>query len=94
VSRNVFVYRLTVELPEEASDPSWRPPDGTWDDDQEKHPREDEEGYPIPWRWPSRRLFTSKDTADRTAAKLRSWGATVTVERSNPVTWPTVGLKT
>lgn len=87
MARSVYVYRLTVELPEGSDDPTWRPPAGTWNDDPESQPREDEEGDPIPWRWPHRRLFTSKNTAERQAKKLRSWGATVTVEQSNPVTW-------
>lgn len=45
------------------------------------------EGVPRGWI-PARRHFMSRSGAEDRARLLRSWGATVTIERSEPVTWP------
>lgn len=39
-------------------------------------------------RVPTRRHWIDRSAAERRANVLRSWGATVTVTPSNPITWP------
>ena len=78
-----FVYRLDVTLPEGADAPGWCP-DGwmpqVWDDADGRYVQE--------FRWPRKRHCLSLSTANRWAQQLRSWGATVTIRRSEPVVWP------
>jgi hypothetical protein len=96
--RPAYLYRLVVEYPPEAFnggspafyddgtpklDPNWEP-EG-WDGDT---------GYYGPdfdgFRWPdARRRFLSHTSAVNRANLLRKYGATVDIERSDRVTWPT-----
>lgn len=89
--RAAHVYRLVVVLPEGSDVAGWEPEN--WEDWCEKHDHwinEYETGASVtpPFRWQTRRNFLSKAAADRRAEWLREFGATVTVEKSNPVTWP------
>lgn len=89
--KSVHVYRLAVTLPEGSTVPGWEPEN--WEEWCEAHDlwiNEYDTGASVtpPFKWRMRRNFLSKSAADRHAEWLREFGATVTVEKSNPVTWP------
>lgn len=80
--RKVYLYRLVVTLPAEAAEPGWEPQ--AWLDDEDNHG---------PWNdfhWPKKPLYKSASGARKRADLFRSYGAEVTVRRSEPVTWPEV----
>lgn len=70
------VYRLDVQIPDDRRWP-WQPPDYPLSLDP------DDRG----WTWPARRMYLSRSGAMGAAARLRVWGATVTVNRSEPIVW-------
>ncbi|HEY9367533.1 hypothetical protein [Streptomyces sp.] len=45
------------------------------------------------FKWPAERLFLGSASAYRRTKRLRELGATVTVRRSKPVTWPHEGRR-
>jgi hypothetical protein len=90
--RKVYLYRLNVTLPPEAADPEWEPQ--AWLDQLPPYPAEGAppEALEGRFQWPRNRLYLSLSAAKRRAALFEKYGATVTVERSPPVTWPQDGL--
>lgn len=85
---SAYVYRLDVTYPPGSDEYGWAP-EG-WDDAPENQEMEPDTGAwgPAPFHWPAVRRYQSRGGAERRAELLRSYGATVTVVRSNPVTWP------
>lgn len=90
--RQLYVYRLVVVLPELKNDE----PDN-WDEicrvrgwaaSTDQGDEYDGPGATT-FSWPRRRLFFSATSARKRADYLRECGATVTIERSWPVTFPT-----
>jgi hypothetical protein len=85
------VYRLAVQYPPGSLEPGWAPPgwspeehritsdgpDGGWDSGE--------------FRWPRERQYLSRSGANTGAGLFREYGAEVTIERSDPVTWPSAG---
>jgi len=78
------VYRLHVTYPEGSFEPEWEPPG--WEPDYWVDP-DTGAHEPMPFRWPAERLFLSRSAAQRRAVQLRSYGAKVEVEESEPVVW-------
>ncbi len=74
-----YVYRLVITYPEGID---WRNPPENWV--EEFIPPDDSTTF----QWPRERKYLSERGAAIRAMTLRSYGCTVTVERSNPVTWP------
>jgi hypothetical protein len=72
-----FVYRLNVSFPRGTGPGTgWQP--GNW-----------EPSYPgQEFSWPPRRSYVSWTGAQARKRLLESWGATVTVSVSDPVTFP------
>lgn len=92
-SDNLPCYRLKVTYPPEALTPEgwldwrWQPPD--W----EPAPYDYHDPYgDVSFHWPraNRRFFSKKCANDR-ADLLRKFGATVEVEESAPIEWPSDG---
>jgi hypothetical protein len=85
---DVRVWRLVVELPEGVG---WANPPQAWLDWRAEVEQDwgsvDPNAPEINFSWPQRRNFLSRGAALRMAERLRSYGATVTVERSDPVTF-------
>jgi hypothetical protein len=87
---SVRVHRLIVAYPEGSHDEhgqpvrGWEPPG--WNPDLR---REEDSGAlaEVPFAWPKARLYLSASGAGKRAILLRSFGATVNIEASNPVTW-------
>lgn len=80
--RPTYVYRLNVIYPEGVD---WRNPPEGWMPMVVDGP----EGQDIQtFTWPTRRHYMSREGAEDRARLLRGWGCTVTIERSDPVTWP------
>lgn len=73
--RKQYAYRLTVLLPDEPTLDEWEP---AW------HDLEGTEEFYWP-RW--QRYYFSASGAKKRADLLRKYGATVTVERSEPIVW-------
>lgn len=84
MSRPVRVWRLNVTLPEGSEKPGWQP-EG-WVADVSDWGVEGE--YERPFIWPRRRNYLSVKGAKVMARILREYGATVQIEESEPVTWP------
>jgi hypothetical protein len=87
------VYRLAVTLPEGSDAPGWEPPG--WEPDDYRITSGPDAGAwdSHPFRWPANRLCLSPGTAKRRAAIFRKYGATVVIEASEPVTWPSGGAQ-
>lgn len=88
-----YVYRLNIEYPPgSVNDWDWEP-DG-WTAEAPEY-REDDTGAWVtaPFQWPSNRRFLTKPAAERRAAWLRKWGATVVIERSEPIVWAHIGTE-
>lgn len=85
--RKTYLYRLHVEYPPGSDELEWEPPG--WRDNPEHWDTDPETGAPEPrwFSWPTVRLYLSQTAAKRRADLLRSYGATVTVERSQPIVW-------
>ncbi len=81
--RDDYVYRLIVTYPPNSRDGSWEPPGYDGYDQLDEFGT----GEWRPFSWPANRLCLSATTAKRRADLFRKYGATVTVERSGPVTW-------
>ena len=79
-NRRVYLYRLDVEYP----------PADFENDAMREWVADHEQNLPWPSRfhWPSARMYLSRTAAHGRADLLRSYGATVTVVRSHPVTFP------
>jgi len=81
--RKRYAYRLAVVYPDGVD---WlHPPDAwvdTWKDEWGP------DGGPS-FSWPVARVYFSRSGAKKRADLLESYGCTVTIERSNEVTWPT-----
>ena len=86
--RTIYLYRLVVTLPPEAAEPDWEPQ--AWLDQLPPYPLEGAppEAMEGRFEWPRNRLYQSASGAKRRADLYRKYGATVTIERSAPVTWP------
>lgn len=86
--KSTYVYRLVVDIPEGVN---YLNPPQAWLDYMAEVNDSDRWGGPEYGRpffaWPQRRNFLTKAPADRMAERLRSYGATVAVERSQPVQW-------
>lgn len=83
MTRPTYVYRLKVQYPEGVD---WRNPPTGWEPEEVYGP----EGPDVQkFRWPPERAFLSKEAAAHRAKRLRDWGCTVIIERSEPVTWAT-----
>lgn len=90
MSRPVYVYRLRVEVPPESvDDPDWYPESPSFEIER-WYDHEQDTGARVlrRFRWPQRRLYLSGGAARSQARRLREWGATVEVERSEAVEWP------
>lgn len=87
MTRQLYAYRLVVTYPEDSNEVDWVP-EG-WEAICEKKGWSDH-NHPmdIPFAWPRRRIYFSSSAANERAELLRLYGATVTVERSNAITWP------
>lgn len=81
------IYRLAVTYPEGSREPGWQPPG--WESYDPSSPLHDTEWQDF--RWPRERKYLSKPGAEHGASVFRRYGATVTIERSDPVTWPAAG---
>ena len=79
-TRQVYVWRLVVTLPEGSDEPGWEPEE--WDGYKYGDESPDRR-----FVWPRRRLYLNGAAAGQRAALLRSWGAEVVMERSAAVTW-------
>jgi len=85
--RAVYVYRLVISYPPGSQEPGWKP--ACWDallrDVKDKRERAAvrKRGF----RWPRERKFMSASAAYRRSLLLQWFGATVDVQRSEPVTW-------
>lgn len=75
--RNQYAYRLTVVLPDEPTLDEWEP---VWND------MDGTESFHWP-RW--QRYYFSQGGAKKRADLLRKYGATVDIQRSLPIVWPT-----
>lgn len=75
------LYRLIIEKPAGSDQPGWRP--AGWDDNG---PFVDPDSGVF--RWPVARTFLTRAAAENKANKFRAYGAKVTIQESNPVTWP------
>jgi hypothetical protein len=87
--RKVYVYRLTVEYPPGSLRHGWEPDDwDPWPDGTAGG--YDADGAPLGAKfcWPVNRLCFTRSTAKRRAGLFEKYGAQVTIERSDPVTWP------
>lgn len=77
----VYVYRLVVEYPEGVGPDNppkkWEPMVVDTIDGPERQV----------FSWPTRIHYMSRAGANERADLLRRWGCTVTIKRSNPVTW-------
>jgi hypothetical protein len=84
--RPVRVYRLSVLYPAGSETPGWEP-EG-WEPDFRQ---ESETGarVEVPFSWPVTRLYLSRNAAVERVALLVRYGAKVSLERSDPVQWPT-----
>jgi hypothetical protein len=76
--RPTFVYMLAIEYPMGID---WRNPPENWE--PIFIPPDDETSF----QWPPERRFLSKRAAEHRAERLRSYGCTVEVRRSQPVVW-------
>lgn len=74
------VYRLHVEYPKGSDEWGWEP-EG-WDDGWSGDPDND-----ASFRWPIEKLYLSKSGARGRARLFEKYGATVTIEASEPVVW-------
>lgn len=75
MTRPTYVYRLVVIYP---SGIGWLNPPAAW------VPHDDEDEF----LWPRTRLYLARSSAMRRKALLESYGAQVTVVRSERVVWP------
>lgn len=73
MSRPTYVYRLDVTYPPGIG---WLNPPVAW------------RGEEYEFRWPGTRLYLARSSAMRRKALLESYGAQVTVVRSERVAWP------
>lgn len=92
--RASYLYRLVVALPEGSEEAGWEPE--TWEEVCEDRGWIDPDhhsGALPPFAWPRRRLYLSPSAAEARAKLLRTYGAVVTIERSNAVTWGAVQSK-
>jgi hypothetical protein len=91
--RTRYVYRLDITYPpnsfpfREDWDPAWHPNGYTPTPVNEMGRRWDL--AIAAFEWPRERVFLSQSGAEHRADVFRQYGATVTVVRSNPITWPT-----
>ena len=88
------LYRLHVIYPDAAldedgyPDPEWEP-EGWLSDGINPYNKQDlDKGERPPFYWPVARIYRSRSGAEDRAGLLRHYGATVTVEVSDPVVWP------
>jgi hypothetical protein len=85
--RTVRVYRLLIAYPAGSDDPDWTP--ACWGEmlaavkDRTERRSLRRRGF----RWPRERMFLSASGAWSRAALLTMFGAQVTVQPSEPVTW-------
>jgi len=85
--RAVYLYRLRVFYPPGSLEPGWKP--AVWGqylvgiEDKARRREVRKRGF----RWPRERKFMSASAAYRRALLLQWFGATVDVQRSEPVTW-------
>jgi hypothetical protein len=79
--KRTYVYRLIVTYPEGSKDPGWEPPGWTITGPN---------GYKDSgeFRWPRQRCYLSLSGARNARSIFEAYGARVTIERSEPVTWP------
>lgn len=75
----MHAYRLVVEYPEGVN--ATNPPPA-WESSQIEIDEWDE------FRWPRVHPYLSRSGAAKRADLLRSYGCTVTIEKSDPITWP------
>lgn len=75
----LHAYRLVVEYPEGVNDTN---PPATWGRSQIADDEYDT------FQWPRVHPYLSRSGAKKRADLLRSYGCTVTIEKSDPITWP------
>lgn len=86
MSANVYVYRLEVEIPD---DVNWLHPPQAWIEFiQDCGAAAGPDASQPFFSWPARRNFLSRAAAERMAKRLRSYGASVQIVRSEPVMFP------
>lgn len=78
--RKRYAYRLIVDYPEGID---WRNPPEAWNPG-DYYGFEDGPSF----HWPTPRVYFSRSGAKKRADLLESYGCSVTIERSNEVTWP------
>lgn len=83
MGRLVRVYRLDITYPEGSQELGWEPPGWTVTGPNGYFDEDDPE-----FRWPAEHLFLSRSGANKRAALLRGYGATVTLVPSLPLEWP------
>lgn len=76
-----YAYMLDVVYPEGSDAYGWEP-EG-WDPEWNGDPDAD-----LDFRWPRVHPYLSRSGAVARAKMLESYGAKVTIRRSNPITWP------
>lgn len=83
------VYRLQVTYPPGSLEYGWEPPEPSgWAPERSFTPEGEDDDV---FRWPQNRLCLTLGTAKRRAKLFRTYGAEVTIERSDLVTWPDAG---
>jgi hypothetical protein len=84
--RKRYVYRLVVDYPPGSLEPGWEP-EG-WGQERKGLSFKRLMRQEDPFKWPRNSLCFSATTAKRRAELFREAGATVAIQRSEPVTWP------
>jgi hypothetical protein len=88
--RRLYAYRIVLTLPKGADAPGWEPEDWIeiceekgWWSSMDTYGNDE----PPPFRWPRRTMYFDGPSAEKRAELLRRYGATVEVERSEPLRW-------
>lgn len=94
--KQVYVYRLDITYPEGSREPGWKP--ALWQDKEfvktlPLKVRAMMVLRPARFKWPRERMYMSSDAAWARAFFLKSCGASVTILRSQPVTWTDAPLE-
>ncbi|WP_433357742.1 hypothetical protein ACQP25_44950 (plasmid) [Microtetraspora malaysiensis] len=88
--RKTYLYRLNVEYPPGSDEWGWEPPG--WQHNPIAQVIDPETGGHecASFSWPTVRPYLSQSAAKRRADLLRSYGAVVTIQRSQPIAWERV----
>jgi hypothetical protein len=89
VQRPARVHRVVITAYPPGSDaPEWTPPG--WEEDPLNSGTDPDTGARGigEFRWPRQRNFLSPTAALARATRLQGYGATVRIDHSDPITWP------